>query len=126
MNKNTHDQGIEMQSSSENTWHQERDSNNKAFATLKLYIQENIIENGEVHLLVDINNYYQVILNELSGDDSRQVLSAAHKLEKKLLKEYTDKPKIEKGKTRRGNIVFSSLMTTKEALRKQHSSIHKR
>ena len=68
---------------------------------------ENIINNGEVHLLTDVNNYYQVILREVCGNNSREIQSAANKPEKMIVKEYCDKLKIEKGKTRRGNIVFS-------------------
>ena len=79
----------------------------KAFAAWKVYILVNIINNGEVHQLTDVNDYYRVILREMGRNDSREIQSAANKLEKRLLKKYSDKLKIEKGKTRKGNIVFS-------------------
>ena len=95
---------------SKNAWHQERDLHTKAFAALKVYINENIITKKEVHLLTDVNNYYQALLNEIDGHDFKHIKSAAHKLEKKLLKKFPDMLRFEKGKTMRGNIIFSSTL----------------
>ena len=55
--------------------------------------------------------------------DLKHVTSSAQKLEAKILKCYPEKIKIEKGKTRRGNIVFSSSLSTEEACRNQYSKV---
>ena len=55
--------------------------------------------------------------------DLKHVTSSAQKLEAKILKCYPEKIKIEKGKTRRGNIVFSSSLLTEQACRTQYSKV---
>ena len=81
------------------------------------------MEKKEVHLLVDINSYYLALLQDTVDTDLKHVTSSAQKLEAKILKCYPEKIKIEKGKTRRGNIVFSSLLPTEEACRIQYSKV---
>ena len=53
----------------------------------------------------------------------KQITSNAQKFEVKILKCYPEKIKIEKGKTRGGNIVFSSSLLTKETSRTQYSKV---
>ena len=72
-------------------------------------------------MLVDINSYYPALLQDTVDADLKHITSNAQKLEAKILKCYPEKIKIEKGKTRRGNIVFSSLLSTEEACRTQKS-----
>ena len=71
----------------------------------------------EVHLLVGINSYYLALLQDTVDTDLKHITSSAQKLEAKILKCYPEKVKIKKGKTRRGNIVFSSSFSTEEACR---------
>ena len=71
----------------------------------------------EVHLLVGINSYHLALLQDTVDTGLKHLTSSAQKLEAKILKCYPEKIKIEKGKTRRGNIVFSSLFSTEEACR---------
>ena len=55
--------------------------------------------------------------------DLKHITSSAQKLEAKILKCNPKKIKIEKGKTRRENIVFSSSLLTEEAYRTQYSKV---
>ena len=55
--------------------------------------------------------------------DLKHITSSAQKLEAKILKCYPENIKIEKGKPRRENIVFSSSLLTEEACRKQYSKV---
>ena len=77
----------------------------------------------EVHLLVDVNSYYLRPLQDTVDRDLKQITSSARKFEVKILKCYPEKIKIEKGKTKRGNIVFSSSLLTEEACRTQYSKV---
>ena len=43
-------------------WHKERDLHDNAFNALKVFIDEHVIVNKEVHLLSDINKYYESLL----------------------------------------------------------------
>ena len=49
-----------------------------------------------------------MLLSEIGGVDYHDSESSTQKLECKLLQHYKEKRKIEKGKTKRGNLVFSS------------------
>ena len=62
-----------------------------------------------------------MLLSEIGGVDYHDSESSTQKLECKLLQHYKEKRKIEKGKTKRGNLVFSSEISNEEALRKEHS-----
>ena len=56
--------------------------------------------------------------------DLKHITKSAQKLEAKILKCYPEKIKIEKGKTRRRNIVFSSSLSTEKACRTQYSKVN--
>ena len=56
--------------------------------------------------------------------DLKHIARNAQKLEAKILKCYPEKIKIEKGKTRRRNIVFSSSLSTEKACRTQYSKVN--
>ena len=81
------------------------------------------MEKKEVHLLVDINSYYPALLQDTVDTDLKHITSNAQTLEAKILKCYPEKIKTEKGKTRKGNIVFSSLLSTEETCRTQYSKV---
>ena len=110
-------------SHSHTLWHKERKAQAEAFNALKIYIEDRILEKKEVHLLVDINSYYLALLQDTVDTDLKHVTSSAQKLEAKILKCYPEKIKIEKGKTRRGNIALSSSLSTEEACRNQYSKV---
>ena len=80
------------------------------------------MEKKDVHLLVDINSYYLVLFQDTVDTDLKHITSSAQKLEEKIWKCYPEKIKIEKGKTRRGNIVLSSSLLT-EGCRSQYSKV---
>ena len=73
------------------------------------------MEKKDVHLLVDINSYYLALFQDTVDTDLKHITSSARKY-------YPEKIKIEKGKTRRGNIVLSSSLLT-EGCRSQYSKV---
>ena len=87
----------------------------KCLMLLRFTLKIGIWKKKEVHLLVDCNSYYLALLQDTVDTDLKHVTSSAQKLEAKILKCFPEKIKIEKGKTRRGNIVFSSSLSTEEA-----------
>ena len=110
-------------SHSHSLWHKERKAHAEAFNALKIYIEDRILEKKEVHLLFDINSYYLALLQDTVDTDLKHITSSAQKLEAKILKCYPEKIKIEKGKTRRGNIALSSSLSTEETCRNQYSKV---
>ena len=70
-----------------------------------------------------INRYYQVLVRDIGGEPFRETVTSSQKLEIKLNKKYEKQIKIEKGKTVWGNIVYSSLITSEEALRKHRQQV---
>ena len=77
----------------------------------------------EVCLIVDINSYYLALLQDTADTDLKGITTSAQKLDARILKCYPEKIKIGKGKASRGNIVFSSLLSTEEACRTQYSQV---
>ena len=77
-NNTTTDPKQEIPSSScvESTWHRDREVHNQAFQVLKEYISDTIFKQKEVHLLSDINAYYESILKDIGGGF---VKSSSHK-----------------------------------------------
>lgn len=104
-------------------WQQERDVHTQAFDALACYIEETIIANSVVHLLTDVNDQYCALLHEIGGDNFKDATPSVQKLEEKILKRFPHRIRIEKGKTKRGNIIYNSKLTTEEALRKQHDQV---
>ena len=98
-------------------WHQNRQAHKKAFEALCSYLQEVVIENKEVLLLTEVNNYYQHLLHEFQGNDI-EVTSSAQKLEEKIKKHYEEKISIVNGKKKRGNIIFGCSLSLEEAVQK--------
>ena len=86
-------------------------------------LRSNFGEKRDVRLLVDVNSYYLALLQDTVDTDLKHITSSAQKLEAKIPKCYPKKIKIEKGKTRRENIVFSSSLLTEEAYRTQYSKV---
>ena len=56
---------------------------------------------------------------EPGGSKLEDPFSSAQKLEKKIKDFYENKIKIQKGKTKKGNIIFSSSLSSEEALRQE-------
>ena len=112
-------------SHSHSLWHKERKAHAEAFNALKIYTEDRILEKKEVNLLLDISSYYLALLQNTVDTALKHITSSAQKLEvkKKQKNCYPEKTKIEKGKTRRGNIVFSSSLLTEEACRTQYSKV---
>ena len=67
------------------------------------------------------SSFYQPLTD--TGTPFRETVTSSQKLQIKLNKKYKKQIKIEKGKTIRGNIVYSSLMTAEEALRKHRQQV---
>ena len=73
----------------------------------------------EVHLTSSINFQYKMLL---IGEKFIESNFTTQKLEIKLLKHFGDKIKVKhKGKTRRGNIIFSSSITVEDAFRRRQT-----
>ena len=102
------------------SWHLGREVHSKAFESICCYIYEVVLDKTEVHLTNDINQY-QMLLSEIVGEVFKHADSTTQKLESKIQQCYENKLTIQKGKTKRGNIIFSSSMGIEEALRKEHS-----
>ena len=94
-------------------WHTSRDTHCKSFKGICDYIEGIISDSKEVHLTSSINFQYKMLLIEIGGEKFIGSNLTTQKLEIKLLKLFGDKIVIHKGKTRRGNIVFSSSITVK-------------
>ena len=60
-----------------------------------------------------------MLLTEIGGEEFIEWNFTTQKLEIKLLKHFGDKIVIHKGKTRRGNIIFSSSITVEDAFRRE-------
>ena len=106
-------------------WYKERDLHDNTFNALKVFIDEHVIVKKEVHLLSDINKYYESLLREIVREEFKDVNSSAQELEQKLLKQYGKNLKIDKGNTKWDNVISSSVLTAEETLRGHHSNITK-
>ena len=80
-------------------------------------MNNNVLQNLEVHTLADINKHYRATLREIVGHDD--LLPTTQKLQQKLEKHFGDKIKVSHGKK---NIIFSSSMTVDEAIRAHNTS----
>ena len=94
----------------------EKEVHREAFDSLISYIEQNVIEKREVHLLTDLNTYYTATVHEIGGEDFQHATPTAQKLDEKLTKHFGERIVVQKGKTKRGNIVHSSEMSKEEAL----------
>ena len=99
-------------------WHQERDVHATAFGVIISYIEDTIIRNKMVLQLTDVNNHYQLLVRDIGGEDYQDAMTAVHNMEVQIGKHFGNRIKIEKGKTKRGNMIYSSALTSDEALRK--------
>ena len=89
-----------------------------------MIVDENFLEYKEIRLSSDLNYQYNILLTEIGGQENSGITHTTERLEEKLRKWYKGKIKIEKGKTMRGNVIFSSAMSY-EAFRKEHSMEYK-
>ena len=67
----------------------------------------------ETRLSSDQNCQYNMLLTESGGQEYSGITHTTPRLEEKLWQWYKVKIKIEKGKTKRGNVIFSSAMSYK-------------
>ena len=100
-------------------WHISRQVHAKAFKAICWFTDNVIIKEKKVYKVNDLNNHYQKNLYELGGSKLEDPFSSAQKLEKKIKDFYGNKMKIQKGKTQKGNIIFSSSWSYEEALRQE-------
>lgn len=94
----------------------EKEVHREAFDSLISYIEQNVIEKREVHLLTDLNTYYTDSVHEIGGEDFQHATPTAQKLDEKLTKHFGERIVVQKGKTKLGSIVHSSEMSKEEAL----------
>ena len=118
-NNNLRPNSVKSNSKQTSDWHFSRQVYTEAFKIICCFIDSAIIKEKEVHKFNDLNNHYQQILYELGGLKLEDPFSSAHKLEKKIKDFYGDKIIIQKGKTKKGNIIFSSSLSFEEALRQE-------
>ena len=105
----------------QSSWHEARYIHSEAFEALTYYVQETIIEDNEVHLLKDINSYYQALLHEIGKEKGYDLEPSTQKLEAKLVKHFGDQITITKSIKGRGMIIYSSSIDVEEVVRKQQS-----
>ena len=74
----------------------------------------------KIYIMNDLNDQYVAILSDLSAEQDCSPTSTTQSLETKIKQHFKDKVQIQKGKTKRGNLIFSSKVTVEEALRKEH------
>ena len=84
------------------------------------YVQETVLNNNEVHLVRDINNYYEALLHQIGKEKGHDFKYSTQKLEVKLIKYFGEKVKILKGIKGRGSILFSASIDV-QVVRKQQS-----
>ena len=94
-----------------------RQVHGEAFKIICCFIDNAIIKVKEVHKVNDLNNHYQEILYELGRSKLEDPFSSAQNLQKKMKGSYGDKINVQKGKTKKGNIIFSSRLSSEQALR---------
>ena len=92
--------------------HVSRQVHGEAFKIICCFIDNAIIKVKEVHKVNDLNNHYQEILYELGRSKLEDPFSSAQKLQKKIKGSYGDKINFQKG-----NIIFSSSLSSEQALR---------
>ena len=114
--------GVAQEKQPETLWHIARETHQKAFEAVCVYVEDVILNNNEILLTNDVTNEYRMLLAEIGKTRLDEVIYNTQKLEQKLLQQFQDRIVIIKGKTRRGNIIFSNLMSAEEALRKEHST----
>ena len=93
-----------------------RKAHKKALEEISYFLNNNVLQNLEVHTLVDINKH-RATLREIVGHDD--LLPTTQKLQQKLEKHFGDKIKVSHGKKK---IIFSSSMTVDEAIRAHNTS----
>ena len=76
-----------------------------------MIVDQNFFEYKEIRLSSDLNYQYNILLTEIGGQENSGITHITERLEEKLRKWYKGKIKIEKGKTMRGNVIFSSAMS---------------
>ena len=108
-----------VQTNKPTKWHRSRSVHEKAFSSICNIIEDEIIKQNEVYLMTDLNDQYVSMLSELSTDGDL-LTSTTQTLETKVKKHFKEKIIIQKGKTRRGNLIFSRNISHEEALRKEH------
>ena len=106
----------------ETLWHIARETHQKALEAVCMYVEDVILNNNEILLTNDVTNEYRMLLAEIGKTRLDEIIYNTQKLEQKLLQQFQDRIVIIKGKTRRGNIIFSNLVSAEEALRKEHST----
>ena len=92
-------------------WHISRKNHCDTFEALCVIVDENFLEYKEIRLSSDLNYQYNILLTEIGGQENSGITHITERLEEKLRKWYKGKIKIEKGKTMRGNVIFSSAMS---------------
>ena len=101
-------------------WHRSRSLHCEAFQSIYHLVEDEVIEEKEVYLMSELNDQYIAILNEHMTECDSPSTSRMQALETKLKQHFKDKITIQKGRTRRGNLLFSYHTTKEEALRKEH------
>ena len=81
-------------------------------------LEENVIKGNDVMLLTDINSQYQALVRKIGGQAFHDAQPSTQKLKLKIINHFGDQIKIEKGRTKHGNIVHKTSMSTEEAFRK--------
>ena len=96
--------------------YQTRNAHKKAFVALADHITEEVINNKEILFVVDLNRFYEDLVNNLLDNES-DVGYNARKLEGKIMNYLSDRIQLVRAKTIRGKIICDKKYTTEEAIR---------
>jgi len=103
-----------MQTTKSTKWHRSKSLHEEAFSSICNIIEDEIIIENEVYLMTDLNDQYVSMLSELSTEEDL-LTSTTQVLETKIKKYFKEKVFIQKGKTKRGNLIISSNSSYEEA-----------
>lgn len=92
-------------------WNISGDNHRDPFEVLCVIVDEKKLEKMEIRLSSDQNCLYYMLLTESGGEEYSGITHTTQRLEEKLWQWYKVNIKMEKGKTKPGNVIFPSAMS---------------
>ena len=81
------------------------------------FIDEFILQKNEVYVIKELNKLYMAALGDLGGIECKDVDISSDTLAKKINDKYGEQVAIEKGQTKKGNLIYSSQLDHSEFIR---------
>ena len=104
-----------------NDWHLSRQIHKQSFEIVCHFIDEFILQKKEVYMIKELNKLYMAALGDLGGIEFKDVDISSDKLAKKINDKYGEQVTIEKGQTKKGNLIYSSQLDHSEFIRAEVS-----